>query len=95
MVKGKPGVLLSWFRVCWKNSARKALRIAAFVPSFVIPGITWQSAHSWCTGRTQVPRAEFLALLAHKHYLELLYILLGADEDCVESNRPECVVSAG
>ncbi|MEO0437547.1 MAG: hypothetical protein AAF098_11635 [Pseudomonadota bacterium] len=42
-------------------------------------GITWQSAHSWFTGRTKVPRADLLARLAKAYDLDLFYILLGED----------------
>lgn len=43
-------------------------------------GITWQSAHSWFTGRTKVPRADLLARLAKTYDLDLFYILLGDDD---------------
>ncbi|MEO0436501.1 MAG: hypothetical protein AAF098_06310 [Pseudomonadota bacterium] len=42
--------------------------------------ITWQSAHSWFTGKTKIPRADLLARLAQVYDLDLIFILLGEED---------------
>ncbi|MEO0436785.1 MAG: hypothetical protein AAF098_07745 [Pseudomonadota bacterium] len=52
--------------------------------------ITWQSAHSWFTGRTRIPRADLLAKLAAAYDLDLVFILLGVNsEPCAVGDTDE------